>query len=259
MIGRRPCRCTALAVASWVPEARSVLRVLVLSALAIVVPATAAAQEPGVVYSPADPEVSDTEVIRWAARELGRADGREVDRHPPPPPSDYVARDPSPEPIPSLEPEGGVRVLAEIGGGALGMTLGGGLGALLVWAALEGNASPEWTLIAGGAATVLTSVGITTGVALAAEATGSRAGFGHAFIGQAIGALAAVPLVVLAFHEGVPEAGLVPATLFPLGGAVIAYEIAHALSSSSAAAPPVVAYLVPTSSGVLGGVAGTMR
>jgi len=206
----------------------------------------------------ADPDVSDSEVIRWAARELSRADGRAVARRPPVPPDPYLGHGPRPAAEVSPAVDDGIRLLAELGGGTLGVLLGGGAGALLVWAAVEADANPDWMMMAGAAGGVLGAFGVTAGVTLAADATGGRANFGHAFIGQAIGSVAAVPFVVLGLSNDAPAAAFVAAGLLPVAGAVLGYELAHGLATAGDGGDPVVAWVAPIRDGAMGGVAGEL-
>ena len=77
-----------------------------LSALALLLTAIgspmAARAQPAEVFEPSDPDVSDADVIRWAASEVGRATPRPP--RPPIPPDDYLGRS---------APEGDVRVIDE--------------------------------------------------------------------------------------------------------------------------------------------------
>ncbi|HJL16447.1 MAG TPA: hypothetical protein RMH99_12370 [Sandaracinaceae bacterium LLY-WYZ-13_1] len=210
-------------------------------------------------FTRADPEVSDTEVIRWAARELGRADGRPTDARPPVPPDPYLGHGSS-VPPPSSASQDAARILAEIGTGSLGILIGGGAGTLLIWAATEGGANPDWMLVAGASGTVLAALGVSAGVALGADVTGGRGNFGHAFLGQAVGSLSALPFVVYALSQDAPGAALVAAGLLPLAGAVLGYELAHGLASApSGEDPPVVAWMSPVRDGAMGGVAGRLH
>ena len=217
-----------------------------------------AAQDP--TFSPADPDVSDAEVIRWAARDVGRSEGRPPSARPPVPPDPYL-HDPGHSGevvLPGEDERTGTRLLAEVGGGALGVLVGGGAGGLIIWAALESGANPDLVVIAVGGGTVLGALAVSAGVTLAADLTGGRGNFGHAFLGQMVGGLAALPFVVLGFQEGSPAAALVAIGLLPLAGAILGYELGH--SSGSGTVPPVqaLAFLTPVEGGALAGVSGTL-
>lgn len=211
-------------------------------------------------FTRADPEVSDTDVIRWAARDVGRSEGRPPSARPPVPPDPYL-HDPSHTGevlLPGEDERTVVRLLAELGGGALGVGVGGGIGALIIWATLESHPNPNFVVLAVGGGTVLGSLALTAGVTLAADLTGGRGNFGHAFLGQIVGALAALPFVVLAFQEDAPVAALVAVGVLPLAGAILGYEVGHA--SGAGTVPPVqaLAFLTPLEGGALAGVRGTL-
>lgn len=202
-----------------------------------------------------DAEFSDEELIRWAARVVGQVDGRTVGEHPPVPPDSYV-RSGTLSGIPNAgDEEDAARLLAELTGGALGLLVAGGAGALLVWAASEGDASPDGMAIAVGAATIAGALGLAAGVTLAADLAGGRGNFGHAFLGLLLGAAASLPLVALGFSNDSPVASMVAAGLLPLAGAVLGYEVGH---SERARGTSTVAYLTPSNGGVQAGVAGSL-
>lgn len=240
---------------------RPLLRSAVLSSLVVLAcwpPTSAAAQASGEStdpFHPADPEVSDAEVVRWARQELSREESREAIRRPPVPPYSYLVHGAEPNAeVPG--PDDGIRLLAEVGTGAAGLLIGGGVGALLVWAAVEAGADPNWLMAAGAGGVLLAALGVAGGVALGGDATGGRANFGHAFLGQAFGSVVALPLVTLAMANEAPEA-LLAVGLLPLAGAVLGYELAHALSGSSGDGP-VVAWLTLVRDGALGVVTGAL-
>lgn len=230
----------------------------------------AATEEPAILESPTaeDPseastregDVSDRELIRWASRELARADGRAPGERPPIPPDEYLRRSRrgGGVALPDRTERDVVRLLAELGLGALGAGLGGGAGALLIWAVMESRANPSWVALSVMGGTMLGAVGLTTGVTLGAHLAGGRGNWGQAFLGQLIGSAAALPLVVLALDNDALAAGLVAAGVLPLAGAVLGYEIGHGDAESGTSRPPVVAYAVPTRGGALGGVAGSL-
>ncbi|MCA9607572.1 MAG: hypothetical protein KC619_18320 [Myxococcales bacterium] len=226
---------------------RSLLVVLLLA----LVPAGAAAQD-----EPADDELSDEALIRWASREIGRSEGRALGERPPVPPDAYL-HDGAPYDLhlAGEEDQLGLRLLAEAGGGLVGILAGGGIGAVIVWVASESNADPTWMATAVGAAAILGSVGVTAGVTLAADLTGGRGNFGHAFIGQAIGAVVALPLVVLGLANDALPLSLVAAGVLPLAGAILGYEVGHA-DRVSAGGP--IAFVTPTRAGALATVAGPL-
>jgi hypothetical protein len=174
------------------------------------------------------------------------------------PPDRYLEHGPGPVAVMPGAPDDAVRLLAEIGGGALGVLLGGGAGTLLIWGALEADANPDVMMLAGAGGGILAALGVTSGVTLAADLTGGRANFGHAFIGQAIGSAAAVPFVVLGLTNDAPAAALVAAGLIPLAGAILGYELAHGLAGGGDGGDPVVAWVAPTRDGAMGGVAGEL-
>lgn len=233
------------------------MRSALLALALLAAPAAAHAQEEvSGDFTPADPEVSDSDVIRWASRELGRADGRPVGRRPPVPPDGYLARGAHGDVILAGDVNGDVgRVLAEVGGGLLGALVGGGVGALVIWAAFEENLSPTWLMIVAGSGTVLGALSVTAGVTLAAHLTNGRGNFGHAFLGQMIGGAAALPFVVLALESDALPIALVAAGLLPLAGAVLGYEVGHANGGGSL---PVMVGVMPLPDGALASVRGTL-
>jgi hypothetical protein len=156
--------------------------------------------------------------------------------------------------LPDEDERDALRLLAELGGGALGVIVGGGLGALLVWAAAEARANPDWMLLAAGTGTAMGAFAVTGGVVMAADAVGGRGNFGDAFIGQLVGSVAALPFVTLGMANDAPAVALVSAGLLPLCGAVLGYEIGHANRSSWRQ----LAYVTPTRGGAVAGVAGHM-
>ncbi|MBX3273941.1 MAG: hypothetical protein KF729_26995 [Sandaracinaceae bacterium] len=242
------------------PAARRSVAALGL-ALALVGPgALAAAQDEDAIAddvaddapSSAD-DVSDTELVRWASRELARAARRAVGDWPPVPPDAYLGAGTSRDlRLAGEDSEIGLRLVAELGGGALGLLVGGGAGALFIWAVAEGNAGMEWLSIAVGTAVALGGVGLSAGVTLAGELTGGRGNFGFAFLGQVVGALLALPLVALGQAQDALALTLVAAGVLPLGGAILGYELAHA-DRPGGGGP--IAMVVPTRDGALATVA----
>ncbi|MEQ9075904.1 MAG: hypothetical protein RLP09_18750 [Sandaracinaceae bacterium] len=233
------------------------MRSALLALALLAAPALADAQEEvSGDFIRADPEVSDSDVIRWASREMGRVEGRPVGRHPPVPPDRYLARGTDGDVILAGDVNGDVgRILAELGGGLLGAVVGGGVGALAIWAAFEENASPTWLMIAAGSGTVAGALSVTAGVTLAAHLTNGRGNFGHAFLGQMIGGAVAVPFVVLALDQDALPAALVAAGLLPLAGAVLGYEVGHANGGGSL---PVMVGVAPLPDGALASVRGAL-
>lgn len=232
-----------------------VLRSLALASLVALVPAGARAQaeEPDALEDEAgDP--SDEELVRWAAREIARADGRRAGERPPVPPDAYLAVGATPD-VQLLEDRLELRLLAELGLGLGGILLGGGAGALLVWAASESNADPTWMAIAIGSATVLGALGVTAGVTLGAELTGGRGNFGHAFLGQVIGAVLALPLVAIGLANDALPLALVAAGVLPLAGAILGYEVGHG-ERAGGGSPQ--AFVAPTRTGAIATVAGSL-
>ncbi len=205
-------------------------------------------------------ELSDTELIRWAANEVRIYEGRPpAPPRPPVPPDSYLGTGTDgPLALPDQSGRDALRVLAEVGGGALGVLVGEGLATLIVWGAMEEHASTEWMMVAVGAGATLGAFGITTGVFLAGDATGGRGSFGDAFIGQLIGSAVAVPLVTLGVDNDAPVLSFVSAAVLPLAGAILGYEISHANSESAAAAPRQIAFLSPTYGGAIAGVRGEL-
>ena len=203
----------------------------------------------------ADGELGDEELIRWAAREVGRADGWTMGERPPVPPDSYLEIG-ALGGIPDVGTEHDVaRLLSELTGGALGLMVAGGAGALWVWAAIEGAADPDWMALAVGTATIFGSLGLTAGVTLAADLTGGHGNFGHAFLGQLLASAAALPLVALGFANDAPAAALVAGGLLPLAGALLGYEVGHSERASGTSA---MAYLAPSNGGAQAGVAGSL-
>jgi hypothetical protein len=235
-----------------------VLRSLLVASLVALVPARARAQEepapPDALEDPHEDDASDEELIRWAARELARADGRRAGDRPPVPPDAYLATGAAPD-VQLLEDRLELRLLAELGLGLAGILLGGGAGALLVWAASESNAEPTWMAIAVGSATVLGALGVTAGVTLGAELTGGRGNFGHAFLGQVIGAVLALPLVAIGLANDALPLTLVAAGVLPLAGAILGYEVGHGDRVSAGGAQ---AFVTPTRTGAIATVAGSL-
>jgi hypothetical protein len=260
---------------------RSLLPLTLVCAVAIAAPRSARAQDepaeepapsPAVApfepsppqdptFAPADPEVSDLDVIRWAARDVGRSEGRPPSARPPVPPDPYLhdpAHSGAEVVLPGEDERTVARLLAELGGGALGVLVGGGAGTLIIWAALESGANPDFVVIAVAGGTVLGSLALTAGVTLAADLTGGRGNFGHAFLGQIVGGVAALPFVVLGFQEGAPAAALVAVGLLPLAGAILGYELGHASGSGTVPTVQALAFLTPIEGGALVGVSGTL-
>ena len=199
---------------------------------------------------------SDDDVARWAATEVGRRHGRAVGGRPPLPPDGYLEGPDSDGPPLQLRLEPAqdlVRVLSELGMGALGVALGGGAGALLVWATSEGGGEPTWLVVSVGAAAMLGAVGVTAGVTLAGHLTSGHGNFGHAFLGQIVGAAAALPLVVVGQANDLLALSLAAAGLLPLAGAVIGYELGHADDGLAG-----IVRLTPTMGGALATVAGQL-
>jgi len=228
------------------------MRVGLFAVVMLAAPATAAAQLEPITgdFTIADPDVSDADVIRWASREVGRADGRSVGRRPPEPPDPYLGHDDAP---PDVMLAGDVnrdvgRLLGELGGGLLGAVVGGGAGTAIIWAAFEENLTGDWLVLAVGAGTVLGALSVTAGVTLAAHLTGGRGNFGHAFLGQILGGAAALPFVVLALDQDELAAALVAAGLLPLVGAILGYEIGHANGGGTL---PVIVGVAPVRGGAL--------
>jgi hypothetical protein len=200
-------------------------------ALVLLVAAPASAQGPSLeveIPEPDDADVSEDALIRWASNEVRVYEGRP--RSPervPIVPDAYLTNGGAREPMPNTLEEDITRVLAEISGGAIGYLIGGGIGAALIWGAHEANANPDWMMVSVAAGAVLGAMGITGGVLLAGDLTGGQGNFGHAFLGQALGSLLALPLVVLGLENDMPELAFVAAGVLPLAGAVLAYEVAH--------------------------------
>ncbi len=208
-----------------------------------------------------DEEPSDADLIRWASREIGRADGREVGGRPPIPPDRYLARSRAGRSDVTLPDDTGrdlLRLLAEIGLGALGVGVVGGAALLAVWGVSESGAGPGWEMTAALGGAAVTAVALTGAVTLGADLAGGRGNFGHAFLGQLLGSAAALPLVVLALDNDALPVALVTAGVLPLAGAVLGYEIGHAEAQGGTRQPPVVAYAAPLRGGALGGVAGAL-
>ena len=211
----------------------------------------------GVAHAQVEPDegpetaVSDAELVRWASREVGEP---ALVRVPPPPPDAYHAAAPRTALTLADTPDRDLeRILAEIGGGALGMLIGGGLGTLAIWLATQSSAEPEWAMLAAGSGSALAAIGVSAGVALGADAAGGRGNYGYAFLGQALGALAALPLVVAALDRGEPGLAIVPAGVLPLCGAVLGYELGLLAQGQRAGA---FASIAPLRDGVLVTAAG---
>lgn len=232
-------------------------RAWALSSLLLLAPAASAQDTPERVPEPTsdDGALSDEELIRWAANEVRVYEGRPPEPpRPPVPPDGYIGTGVDGHVVlPGEAGRDALRFLAELGGGALGVVVGGGVGALLVWGAIEGNVGPEWTLAALATAGALGAFGVTTGVVLGAEAVGGRGRYGDTFIGQLIGAVAALPVVTVGVANDAPALALVAAGVLPLAGAVLAYEVSHADRSAAQ-----LVYVTPLPEGALGGVAGAM-
>lgn len=202
-----------------------------------------------------DDAISDVELIRWASNVVREHEGRPpAPPHAPVPPDGYVGTGvDGPLALPNESERDAVRLLAELGGGALGVLIGGGIGTLIVWGATLADANPQWMMVAWAAGTTLGAFGVTTGVVLAGDASGGRGNYGHAFIGQLIGGVAALPLVTIGLAEDAPALAVVAAGLLPLAGAVLGYEMSHAEGGSG---PTVL--VTPTQGGAAVGVAGVM-
>lgn len=196
--------------------------------------------------------ISDEELIRWAANEVRIHEGRApAPPRPPIPPASYVGTE-GPLALPSEGDRDALRFLAEVGGGTLGVAVGGGLATLVVWGAIEADAHPDWMLVTVGGAAMLGAFAVTAGVVIAGDAMGGRGSFGDAFIGQLAGSVAAIPLVTVAMMNDAPALAIVSASLLPLCGAVLAYEISHANRSTTRQVP----YVSPVPGGATVGLAG---
>lgn len=226
--------------------------------LVLAAPALAGAQE-ALEQVPEPPRgddaISDVELIRWASNEVREHEGRPpAPALAPVPPDGYLGTGvDGPLALPNESERDALRLLAELGGGTLGVLIGGGLGTLIVWGAAQADANPQWMMVAWTAGAALGAFGVTTGVVLAGEASGGRGNYGHAFIGQLIGGVAALPLVTIGLAEDAPALAVVAAGLLPLAGAVLGYEMSHAETGSG---PTIV--VAPTQGGAALGVAGVM-
>lgn len=211
-----------------------------------------------VVPDPPDPParsdtISDDELLRWASNEVRLHEGRPIAApRPPIPPASYTMG--AEAVLPHEGERDAVRLLAELGGGAVGVLVGGGVAALVVWSAVEARANPDWMMVAVGTGATIGAFAITGGVVIAGEAAGGRGTFGDAFIGQLVGSVAALPLVTLGVAEDALAISIVSAALLPLCGAILGYEISHANRSSTRQ----LAYVRPTPGGALLGVAGEL-
>lgn len=220
---------------------------------------SAMAQVEVVPDPPEPPERSDTisdeELLRWASNEVRLHEGRPLPPpRPPIPPASYTMGAEGPVVLPHEGERDAVRLLAELGGGAVGVLVGGGVATLVVWGAVEARANPDWMMVAVGTGATIGAFAITGGVVIAGEAAGGRGTFGDAFIGQLVGSVAALPLVTLGVAEDALAISIVSATLLPLCGAILGYEISHANRSSTRQ----LAYVRPTPGGALLGVAGEL-
>lgn len=211
------------------------VRLVLLTLCLAVLPVSASAQltqslEPSEVELPPpdDADVDDETVIRWAAQEVARAEGRTVTRHPPLPPETYLGRAEPRVPTLSLDGDPMSRVFAELGLGAIGALIGFGLGALTIWAADEAGASADGQAIAIGASAMVAGLAVTAGITLGAEVRGGRGNFGHAFLGMLVGSAVAIPFIVYGLAFAVEGAALAAGLVLPLVGGVIGYEIGHA-------------------------------
>jgi hypothetical protein len=209
--------------------------------------------------SPAARDVGDDELLRWASNEVRIYEGRPLaPPRPPGPPDSYFGTGADGVlTLPDQSARDATRVLAELGGGALGALVGGGLATLMVWGAMEERASTEWMMVAVGAGAALTTVGVTGGVVLAGDAAGGHGNIGDTFIGELIGSAVAVPLITIGIDNDAPVLAFVAAGVLPLAGAILGYELSHA-NSESAAAPRQIAFLSPTYGGAVAGVRGTL-
>lgn len=232
-----------------------------VSTIALLLAAPAAAQElridpleplPEPPAAAADEVISDDALIRWASNEVRLHEGRAPSPSGVPiPPASYAGVD-GPTALPNEGERDGMRLLAEVGGGALGVLTGGGVAALIIFGALEAGAQPEWMMVAGAGGTVIASFAITAGVVLAGNAVNGRGSFGDAFIGQLVGSLAALPFITAGVLGDAPAVALVAGGLLPLCGAILGYEISHANRS----VPGTFAFVHPTPGGALAGLAG---
>ena len=96
---------------------------------------------------------------------------------------------------------------------------------------------------------LLGQFGVTSGVTLAADQLRGRANFGHAFLGQLIGSIAALPFVIIGLTYDALAASMLAAGVLPLAGAMLGYELGHGSHSGEGTAPQ--AFLVPTVGGAL--------
>ncbi len=203
-------------------------------------------------------ELRGDELIRWAANQVRIYEGRPLPPpRPPVPPDNYIGGEDGPLVLPDQTENDVKRFFAELGGGALGVLVGGGLGALIVWAAVNDRAAPQWQGVAVGTAVAIGTFSVAGGVVLGADLTGGYGNFGVTFIGEMIGCAAALPLVTLALANGSPAVAMVSAGVLPLAGAILAYEISHA-NSSGLPTSRQVAFLSPVYGGAIAGVRGSM-
>lgn len=244
---------------------RSVLTSMLL--VLAIAPAAARAQPSRnveIVPEPPSPaardDVGDDELLRWASNEVRIYEGRPLaPPRPPVPPDSYFGTGADGVlTLPDQSAHDATRVLAELGGGALGVLVGGGLATLIVWGAMEESASTEWMMVAVGSGAALTMVGVTGGVVLAGNAAGGHGNIGETFIGELIGSAVAVPLITIGIDNDAPVLAFVSAGVLPLAGAILGYELSHANSESAAAAPRQFAFLSPTYGGAVAGVRGTL-
>ena len=217
--------------------------------------APSAAAQVEVVPDPPEPSdaISDDELLRWASNEVRVHEGRPIlPPRPPIPPASYTMGAEGPVVLPHEGERDAVRLLAELGGGAVGVLVGGGVAALVVWGAVEARANPDWMMVAVGTGATIGAFAVTGGVVIAGEAAGGRGTFGDAFIGQLVGSVAALPLVTLGMAEDALAISIVSASLLPLCGAILGYEISHANRSTTRQ----LAYVSPMPGGAMVGAAG---
>ncbi|MFK7985478.1 MAG: hypothetical protein AB8I08_05565 [Sandaracinaceae bacterium] len=225
------------------------MRLVLLTLCLVAVPVSASAQltqslEPSEVELPPpdDANVDDETVIRWAAQEVARAQGRTVNAHPPLPPEPYLGQSEPMVPTLSLDGDPLSRVFAELGLGAIGALVGFGIGALTIWVADEAGASADGQAIAIGASAMVAGLAVTAGVTLGAEVRGGRGNFGHAFLGMLVGSAVAIPFIVYGLAFAVEGAALAAGLVLPLVGGVLGYEIGHANGAPRSRAPMQLAY-----------------
>lgn len=160
---------------------------------------------------------------------------------------------------PDRRDRGAGRVGVELLGGILGYAIGGFLSGALgcgVGLVLDDDLGCAFGAIFGGIAGA--GVGVAIGVKTAGDAMGGNGSFSAAYWGQFLGGLMSLGTLPFAFEsDGGTIAMLVAATVFPIAGGIIGYEISHDPEEQEQSRPVFITTLTPTRDGAAAHIAAT--